>query len=390
MLYGSLPEIIASLNPSFHLLLRPSEWLQTTPPYRKPTDKRIFATILGAISHEILWMRSFLISILEGKYHGSNAAYKTCDIDHETAHTQRKMWQSSPRRKSHLCYLSWAKIFHHQRAVPMGNNLLIMSSSKSMMIAMRTYFPSQEKCAIWSKRMYRKGKAFCCIVQWVWAEVRLSWLLLVRLCPNYRKACFRICLLIQLFLLSVMQRWGISRHDALTYVRGKRTIVNPNRGFRKQLDVWGDCGYDVYRSIMVNGQKVPKEAYAEWQKEREQERERDRREAESDQPADNPTETSWDRSQSWMRGSTWGNMPYILHQTELADRCFQLHFSQLAIEATANGAGIPLIPAPLEVICRIFYTNQSWYIFNISSTRDSIPCIRHWTRAKRPLILALL
>ncbi len=80
-----------------------------------------------------------------------------------------------------------------------------------------------------------------------------------------------------------MQRWGISRHDALTYVRGKRTIVNPNRGFRKQLDVWGECGHNVYRSIMVDGKQVPKDAYAEWQKEREQEKEIERQRAEQDQ-----------------------------------------------------------------------------------------------------------
>lgn len=35
-----------------------------------------------------------------------------------------------------------------------------------------------------------------------------------------------------------MQRWGISRDEALAFVREKRSVVNPNRGFLQQLGTW--------------------------------------------------------------------------------------------------------------------------------------------------------
>ena len=66
-----------------------------------------------------------------------------------------------------------------------------------------------------------------------------------------------------------MQRWGLSRSDALQFVRSKRTITSPNRGFRKQLDIWGESGYNVFRGIKIDGKQVPKEAYAQWLSKRE-------------------------------------------------------------------------------------------------------------------------
>ncbi|KAL2047264.1 hypothetical protein N7G274_001283 [Stereocaulon virgatum] len=77
----------------------------------------------------------------------------------------------------------------------------------------------------------------------------------------------------------VMQRWGISPTEALTFVRGKRYVVSPNRGFLEQLEVWRECGYDVFSKIRVDGQRVPKEAYRRWLKRVEEMRAEEEREA---------------------------------------------------------------------------------------------------------------
>ena len=83
-----------------------------------------------------------------------------------------------------------------------------------------------------------------------------------------------------------MQRWGVSPSEALTFVRGKRYVVSPNRGFLEQLDVWQECGYEIYSKIKVNGEWAPKEAYARWLKRVEEEKARERDEADQNTNAD--------------------------------------------------------------------------------------------------------
>ena len=74
----------------------------------------------------------------------------------------------------------------------------------------------------------------------------------------------------------VMQRWGISGSEAVSFIRNKRHVVQPNRGFCEQLDVWESCRYDVFTA-----ERAPKEAYELWRKRVERERaERERAERE--------------------------------------------------------------------------------------------------------------
>ena len=87
-----------------------------------------------------------------------------------------------------------------------------------------------------------------------------------------------------------MQRWGISASEAITFVRGKRYVISPNRGFLEQLEVWQDCGYDVYSKIKVNGDQVPKEAYARWLKRMEEMKAQDERDAAAQNASDTDTE----------------------------------------------------------------------------------------------------
>ena len=87
-----------------------------------------------------------------------------------------------------------------------------------------------------------------------------------------------------------MQRWGISPSEAITFVRGKRYVVSPNRGFLEQLEVWQDCGYDVYSKIKVNGEQVPKEAYARWLKRVEEMNAQDERDAAAQNASNTDTE----------------------------------------------------------------------------------------------------
>ena len=75
-----------------------------------------------------------------------------------------------------------------------------------------------------------------------------------------------------------MQRWGISGAEAVNFIRNKRHVVQPNRGFCEQLNVWENCRYDVFTE-----ERAPKEAYELWRKGMESERaemERERAEGE--------------------------------------------------------------------------------------------------------------
>lgn len=58
-----------------------------------------------------------------------------------------------------------------------------------------------------------------------------------------------------------MQRWGISGAEAVNFIRNKRHVVQPNRGFCEQLDVWENCRYDVFTE-----ERAPKEAYELWRR----------------------------------------------------------------------------------------------------------------------------
>ncbi|KAK0511315.1 hypothetical protein JMJ35_005888 [Cladonia borealis] len=69
----------------------------------------------------------------------------------------------------------------------------------------------------------------------------------------------------------VMQRWGISGTEAVNFIRNKRHVVQPNRGFCEQLDVWESCRYEVFTA-----ERVPKEAYELWRKRVERERAEER------------------------------------------------------------------------------------------------------------------
>ena len=80
-----------------------------------------------------------------------------------------------------------------------------------------------------------------------------------------------------------MQRWGISGAEAVNFIRNKRHVVQPNRGFCEQLDVWENCRYDVFTE-----DRAPKEAYELWRRRMESERaemERERAEGEREDEA---------------------------------------------------------------------------------------------------------
>ena len=79
-----------------------------------------------------------------------------------------------------------------------------------------------------------------------------------------------------------MQRWGISGAEAVNFIRNKRHVVQPNRGFVEQLDVWESCRYDVFTE-----EKAPKEAYELWRKRVERERAEDEREDAGNAEVDN-------------------------------------------------------------------------------------------------------
>ncbi len=62
----------------------------------------------------------------------------------------------------------------------------------------------------------------------------------------------------------VMRAWGVGFPEAQIFVKGKRPMVSPNRGFCEQLRVWQACEYGLEQ--IVNGEKRDKEPYAEWKR----------------------------------------------------------------------------------------------------------------------------
>ena len=68
----------------------------------------------------------------------------------------------------------------------------------------------------------------------------------------------------KLDLCIVMRAWGVGLSEVQTFVRGKRPMASPNRGFCEQLKVWQACGYSVEQ--IVDGQRRDKAPYVEWKR----------------------------------------------------------------------------------------------------------------------------
>lgn len=62
----------------------------------------------------------------------------------------------------------------------------------------------------------------------------------------------------------VMRAWGVGYSEAQIFVKGKRPMASPNRGFCEQLRVWQACEYGVEQ--IVDGERRDKAPYAEWKR----------------------------------------------------------------------------------------------------------------------------
>ena len=62
----------------------------------------------------------------------------------------------------------------------------------------------------------------------------------------------------------VMRAWGVGFSEAQIFVKGKRPMASPNRGFCEQLRVWEACEYGVEQ--IVDGERRDKAPYAEWKR----------------------------------------------------------------------------------------------------------------------------
>lgn len=70
----------------------------------------------------------------------------------------------------------------------------------------------------------------------------------------------------------LMRKQGMEYQKALDKVKFKRSIVRPNPGFQKQLQLWGDMGCDIFEldpdaSPENAGQMRKKEPYLKWKEE---------------------------------------------------------------------------------------------------------------------------
>lgn len=54
----------------------------------------------------------------------------------------------------------------------------------------------------------------------------------------------------------VMRAWGVGFPEAQIFVKGKRPMASPNRGFCEQLRVWQACEYGVEQ--IVDGERRDK------------------------------------------------------------------------------------------------------------------------------------
>jgi hypothetical protein len=60
----------------------------------------------------------------------------------------------------------------------------------------------------------------------------------------------------------VMRSRKLDRDEALRFVKMKRPRVQPNSGFWRQLEIWGNSAYEVWEE--VDGIRQEKEEYREW------------------------------------------------------------------------------------------------------------------------------
>ena len=67
-----------------------------------------------------------------------------------------------------------------------------------------------------------------------------------------------------------MRKLQISFSDALAMARESRSIICPNEGFQRQLQIWEQCHYDIYaneQATSTDGKKE-KPPYKAWKVER--------------------------------------------------------------------------------------------------------------------------
>lgn len=63
---------------------------------------------------------------------------------------------------------------------------------------------------------------------------------------------------------AVMRAWGVGFPEARIFVKEKRPMASPNRGFCEQLRVWQACEYAIQQ--IVDGERRDKAPYAEWKR----------------------------------------------------------------------------------------------------------------------------
>ncbi|CAF9917177.1 hypothetical protein IMSHALPRED_003488 [Imshaugia aleurites] len=69
---------------------------------------------------------------------------------------------------------------------------------------------------------------------------------------------------VTLVMAYLMRAWGVGFPEAQTFVKEKRPMASPNRGFCEQLRVWQACEYGVEQ--IVDGERREKAPYAEWKR----------------------------------------------------------------------------------------------------------------------------
>ena len=70
-----------------------------------------------------------------------------------------------------------------------------------------------------------------------------------------------------------MRKLQIPYPAALSMAQESRSLICPNKGFERQLQVWGDCKYDVYvdnpaTSAAAENLRKEKQVYRAWKRER--------------------------------------------------------------------------------------------------------------------------
>ncbi|KAM0795897.1 protein-tyrosine phosphatase-like protein [Usnea florida] len=69
---------------------------------------------------------------------------------------------------------------------------------------------------------------------------------------------------VTLVMAYLMRAWGVGFAEAQIFVKGKRPMASPNRGFCEQLRVWQACEYGVEQ--IIDGETRDKAPYAEWKR----------------------------------------------------------------------------------------------------------------------------